>query len=222
MSIHKEPHPLAGKTVTVNHASVNFGNGPHEFVIEDWWDRVSGGSWMNATGNPAAMLYGIRNGASGLPIDNEVVYGKIHGLGEILHVSELPAVPATEHSTEVQGLTDLSDSFILFYIENQIVHHNARNAPQHEVLASDFLDRHNKALIEHLGEEEGRRMIEALATIAEFFIDNVVERVDIEDETEPRFFFFPADTGEQAILESIRMDSKHEGFTVRDSGLSLY
>lgn len=48
-------------------------------------------SWMDSNGNPAAMMYAIRTGSQGfdVPIDNEVVYGKIGSLGYLFHVSEL-------------------------------------------------------------------------------------------------------------------------------------
>ena len=60
------------------------------FWVEDWWENVYGRSWMVADGNPAAMVYGIRTGLRGcVPTDNEVLYGKIDGLGYLFHVSEL-------------------------------------------------------------------------------------------------------------------------------------
>lgn len=87
--LHPERSPLAGKTVTVNANIPQVGPGPHEYRVEDYWDRVSGGSWMFAEGNPAAMMYGIRSGMSGLPLDNEVLYGKIGAFGHLIHVSEV-------------------------------------------------------------------------------------------------------------------------------------
>jgi hypothetical protein len=60
-----------------------------EYHIEDLWIKVAGQSWMDSDGNPAAMLYGIRSGLAGLPIDNDVLYGKISGLGCLVHVSEI-------------------------------------------------------------------------------------------------------------------------------------
>lgn len=61
------------------------------FIVEDWFENVLGCSWMVADGNPAAMFYGIRIGMKrgAVPCDNNVVYGKIDGLGYLLHVSEL-------------------------------------------------------------------------------------------------------------------------------------
>ncbi len=88
---HAFAHPLAGKTVQLKLK----GTHPHieepnpTLRIEDWWDRVSGGSWMKATGNPAAMMYGIRSGMNGLPTDDEVVYGKVGSRGHLIHVSEI-------------------------------------------------------------------------------------------------------------------------------------
>jgi hypothetical protein len=62
-----------------------------EFVVEDWWDHLTGGSWGDADGNPACLKYAMRTGFSdGIPaFDNEVVYGHVDGLGHLLHESEL-------------------------------------------------------------------------------------------------------------------------------------
>lgn len=81
--IHTEPHPQAGQAVTVD-----LGRGPEPFDIEDWWDRVSGGSWMTADRNPACLAYAVRT-AGTTPIDDEVVYGKAGFLGHLVHVSEI-------------------------------------------------------------------------------------------------------------------------------------
>lgn len=78
--IHAEPHPLAGQYVIVDAGA----GPPFEYRIEDWWDRVSGGSWMFADGNPACLVYAMRT-AGRTPINNEVVYGD----GMLVHVSEI-------------------------------------------------------------------------------------------------------------------------------------
>ncbi len=65
-----------------------------EYHVEDWWKNVSGVSWMDAVGNPAALNYAMRSAISGLPFDDAVLYGKIGGLGFLIHVSEVvSAVP---------------------------------------------------------------------------------------------------------------------------------
>ena len=93
MTIHSEPHPLSGRTVRLSPTVPPAPNGQTmagaDFVVEDWWDRVSGSSWMDAIGNPAAMIYAIRSGVMMIPLDDEVVYGKVDGLGHLVHVSEL-------------------------------------------------------------------------------------------------------------------------------------
>ena len=93
---HSEPHPLAGKTVKIKASATHrqypeFGGS--DFRLEDWWDRVSGVSWMNANGNPACLIYAMRGADQKprLPIEDEVVYGKIGGMGSLVHVSELEA-----------------------------------------------------------------------------------------------------------------------------------
>lgn len=98
---HEDAHPLAGQTVHLNvagdHPLVKELSGK-EYRIEDWWDRLTGGSWMHADGNPAALKYAFRAGMTGLPTDDEVVYGKVGAFGHLVHVSELgePVVPDTE------------------------------------------------------------------------------------------------------------------------------
>ena len=92
MSIHKVAHPLAGKTVKIKQTV----EGPEnlagkDYILEDWWDRVAGQSWMTCQGNPACLNYALRTGLSKVrvPTDNEVVYGKVGFLGHLLHVSEI-------------------------------------------------------------------------------------------------------------------------------------
>lgn len=86
MAVHSSPSPLSRKTVTVD-----MGHGPERYEVEDYWDRVSGDSWMNSAGNFAVMNYAVRSGVAGLPIDDEVLYGKINSLGYLVHVSEVRA-----------------------------------------------------------------------------------------------------------------------------------
>lgn len=83
--IHKEPSELADKKVAFKN------NKEIQILIEDWWDRVSGTSWMFSDGNPACIKYALRSAAADLPIDNEVLYGKIDGIGHLVHISELEA-----------------------------------------------------------------------------------------------------------------------------------
>ena len=91
--IHTEKHQAAGKVVLIKDTVGPDTNGQvlagQEYHIEDWWDRVGGQSWMVTKNNPACMLYAMRSGLADLPCDNEVVYGKIGGLGHLIHVSEL-------------------------------------------------------------------------------------------------------------------------------------
>ena len=86
--IHKEAHPLAGKTVKINGGQFD----GQDYHLEDWWDRLGQGRWKWAQGNPACLEFAMRMGASEghLITDDEVVYGKIKsGLGKLIHVSQL-------------------------------------------------------------------------------------------------------------------------------------
>lgn len=86
---HSTPHPLAGQTVTITADLYGEARGPHEFLVEDWNDRLFGQSWMDYEGHPASLAYAVRGAMAGLPTDNEVVYGKVGGLGHLVHVSEI-------------------------------------------------------------------------------------------------------------------------------------
>ncbi len=91
---HHQPHPLAGQTATVNFGARGNISGFHDIRVEDWWDRLTGGSWMTAEGNPACVMYAIRSGLNNLPEDNDVLYGhdpQSH-LGHLFHVTEIVAV----------------------------------------------------------------------------------------------------------------------------------
>lgn len=94
----RETFKYAGKTVKVkSDVGINsFGQDMSgaDFVIEDWWENVSGMSWMDSKGNPAALEYAVRTGVHGknnsVPMfSNDVVYGKIGPFGHIFHVNEL-------------------------------------------------------------------------------------------------------------------------------------
>ena len=92
--MHKKKSEFAGKTARIkehiSHPQVDKFGGS-EIEIEDWWDRIFGSSWMWAKGNPVCMVYSIRTGLTNnpLPTDDEVLYGKIGGLGHLVHIKEL-------------------------------------------------------------------------------------------------------------------------------------
>ncbi|WP_047888558.1 hypothetical protein [Rhodococcus sp. ARP2] len=89
--IHTEPHPLAGQTVEIKIEGETL-----EFRLEDWWDRVHGSSWMFSDGNPAALKYAMRAALkepTSLPLDDEVVYGKVDIFGHLIHASEIVTQP---------------------------------------------------------------------------------------------------------------------------------
>lgn len=84
--MHDTRHPDAGNSILVN-----LGQGPEEYRVEDWWDRVSGASYsaLQFMGNWGCKNYITRVKANGLSTDDEVLYGKIGGLGYLVHVSEI-------------------------------------------------------------------------------------------------------------------------------------
>lgn len=85
----REQSPYAGQTVKIR-ADVR-GLGGQEYRVEDWWLNVAGESWTSSM-TPAAFGYAARSAGS-TPLDDDVLYGKIDGLGHLVHVSEIE-VPA--------------------------------------------------------------------------------------------------------------------------------
>lgn len=90
-----QANTLAGKTVTIRQTAVHpqypdFGGA--EIQVEDTWEKVNGTPWQRARGNPACTVYGSRVHQNKLPADDQIVYGKLNGLGVIVHVSEITHV----------------------------------------------------------------------------------------------------------------------------------
>lgn len=85
--IHNEIHQLARQTVEITEGQFK----GQQFILEDWWDRLGQGSWKICTGNPACIEYAVRVLMEPIPQDDEVVYGKIDGLGKLIHVTQLDA-----------------------------------------------------------------------------------------------------------------------------------
>lgn len=83
--------PYAGMTVKINPGlDTPYGDlSGRDFAVEDYWENVYGCSWMESDGNPAALGYAARAGTKHLPMDNEVLYGKVGALGFLMHVTEL-------------------------------------------------------------------------------------------------------------------------------------
>jgi hypothetical protein len=90
-----------GTAVTVKAAAPFYGFDSLDyknFRIEDTWKNITGKSWMISDGNLAAMGYGIRSAVGGLPMNDDVWYGKYNGLGYLVHESEIvdEAAPAQD------------------------------------------------------------------------------------------------------------------------------
>lgn len=83
----------SGQTLALKDGFVDPFNGPIEagtqYAVEGYWDEITGGSWMFAEGNHAALNYAARVAGQGLPLDNDVLYGKIGPFGFLVHVSEV-------------------------------------------------------------------------------------------------------------------------------------
>jgi hypothetical protein len=85
----RDEHPMAGKTVRIRCAVDPDDLDGKEYMVEDWWINVAGKSWMHCDGNPACLKYAMRSGFAGLPLDDDVLYGKVGPFGHLVHKSEI-------------------------------------------------------------------------------------------------------------------------------------
>lgn len=103
--VHPDSHPLAGKTITVK-----LKGAPHQRLtdgvqmeVEDWWSIAHEDNELGSlpallsSRSPAAINYIVRAQVAGIPLDDDVIYGKVFdgqplGLGYIIHSSEIGEV----------------------------------------------------------------------------------------------------------------------------------
>ena len=91
-----------GKTMQIKGSSPYFrekyGTANPEIVIEDTDKEVFGGDWFMQPGNPACLLYALRQRHEGLPGMGigTVYYGKVCHRGELVHESELEKIKEEE------------------------------------------------------------------------------------------------------------------------------
>lgn len=78
----RRPNVYAGQTLPIE-------GSPLEIVVEDWAENVLGESWMRQLSAPAFLHYATRLRAHNLPNDGDVLYGKVEGLGVMVHATEL-------------------------------------------------------------------------------------------------------------------------------------
>lgn len=83
-----ESHKLSGKIVTITKGTFK----GEKFVIEDFTKNLFGTPWYNHTiENPAVLEATMRSMENEIPMSSDAVYGKIGGLGHIIHESEWEA-----------------------------------------------------------------------------------------------------------------------------------
>ena len=71
---------------------------PHPLIIVEGTDKeVFGGSWTSQHDNVTCTQYAVRS--TGIPLGGQVYYGKINGLAELVHESELSEYQSHEEVT---------------------------------------------------------------------------------------------------------------------------
>lgn len=80
---------VKGKTYMVKAEKFKEFDEDMEFRLEGTDREVFGGSWGDQQGNPTCLIYAVRSGLGDLPWSGNVFYGKIYGMGHLVHESEL-------------------------------------------------------------------------------------------------------------------------------------
>lgn len=86
----RDPSPYAGRTVRLRADAAELGG--HNIEVVDWYERTGQSmAWRDAlaAGDPRAQGYAVRRGLAGLPDDDEVLFGRVDGMGQIVHLSEI-------------------------------------------------------------------------------------------------------------------------------------
>lgn len=74
-----------GKTYLINAGKFK----GQKYWVEGLWKEITGKSWMDSDGNPAAIEYAIRSGMEDNIFDDNVYYGKIGLFGKLIHESQI-------------------------------------------------------------------------------------------------------------------------------------
>lgn len=92
----RETSPYAGKKVRLRADTSGFGGQKVEVV--DWYVNAAGMPWREALEqeDPKADGYNIRRGLGGLPDDDDVLIGRVDGVMQLVHRTEIEGETATE------------------------------------------------------------------------------------------------------------------------------
>lgn len=106
-SVMRDPSPYAGKTVRLRADAAELGG--HDVEVVDWYERTNGGSsWRSSIDDdPRAQGYSVRRGLGGLPDDDEVLFGRVDGMGQLVHLTEIEGATAPHQTRTGPALPDL-------------------------------------------------------------------------------------------------------------------
>lgn len=101
----RDPSDYAGKAVRLRQDAAELGG--HQAEVVDWYERTGGGiPWRFAEDDPRTENYRIRSGLGGLPDDNDVLFARVDGMGQLIHVTEIEGYTAPTTSPSGPSLPD--------------------------------------------------------------------------------------------------------------------
>lgn len=103
----RDPSPYAGKTMRLRPDAAELGGHPIEVV--DWYERTGPRlTWRQAheAGDPRAQNYAIRRALGDLPGDDDVLFSRVDGMGQIVHLSEIEGVSGPVQNQHGPAMAD--------------------------------------------------------------------------------------------------------------------
>lgn len=101
----RDPSDYAGKTVRLRADAAELGG--HRAEVVDWYERLGDGvSWRDNPGDPRTENYRMRRGLGGLPDDDDVLFARVDGMGQLIHVTEIEGYTPSRTNPNGPALPD--------------------------------------------------------------------------------------------------------------------
>jgi len=101
----RDPSDYAGKTVRLRPDAAELGG--HRAEVVDWYERTGTGvSWHDNPSDPRAQNYAIRRALGNLPYDDDVLFARVDGMGQLIHVTEIEGYIAAGPNPNTPGPPD--------------------------------------------------------------------------------------------------------------------
>lgn len=104
----RDPSPYAGQTVRLRADAAELGG--HRADVVDWYERLGDKvSWRDNPGDPRAQGYSVRRGLGGLVDDDEVLFARVDGMGQLIHLTEIEGATGSVQTPTGPAMVNLAE-----------------------------------------------------------------------------------------------------------------